>query len=83
MNEPKGPGPGGFVAGIFLILFGLCLTLLGGGCTTSILLSLPMISGGVGGYDWIPYFLMSLVTLGAGVSLIWLAVKLMSGDFRK
>ena len=83
MNDQKGPDAGGIVAGIFLVLFGLCVTLLGGACTTSILLSLPMISGGVGGYEWIPLFLISLVTLGAGIALIWLGVKLMTGGFRK
>jgi hypothetical protein len=81
MNEPRGPGAGGIVAGIFLILFGLCLTLLGGGCT--IMWVSAMSSAYSGGAGEFPLLLLSFVTLGAGISLIWLGVKLMTGGFNK
>ncbi|HWT12693.1 MAG TPA: hypothetical protein VN231_08080 [Allosphingosinicella sp.] len=77
MNE--GPGAGNIIAGIFLILFGLCITLLGGGCTVLMMSELDsmMTSGG-----W-PLMLISLVTLGGGLALIWLGVKLMTGGFQR
>ena len=84
MNDQKGPDAGGIVAGIFLVLFGLCITLLGGGCTIMFLAMIPsMGQAGSGFYEAMPLFLLSLVTLGAGIALIWLGVKLMTGGFRK
>jgi len=80
MNDRKGPDAGGIVAGIFLILFGLCITLLGGACTLMFLGSFSSVTGpDFAGMT--PLFLISLVTLGAGLSLIWLGVKLMTGGF--
>jgi len=81
MNQPSGPGAGGIVAGIFLILFGLCLTLLGGGCTIMWVVSMSSAYGG--GTEAFPLLLLSFVTLGAGIALIWLGVKLMTGGFNK
>jgi hypothetical protein len=81
MNDPKGPGAGNIVAGIFLLLFGLCIALVGGGCTILFIGSFS--SMGSSPYEATPLFLISLVTLGAGVSLIWLGVKLMSGGFNR
>jgi hypothetical protein len=81
MNGNKGPGPGGIVAGIFLVLVGLCITLLGGGCTLMFVGSYSGMGGGYG--EATPFFLLSLVTLGAGLALIWLGVKLMTGGFNK
>lgn len=80
MNDRKGPDAGSIVAGIFLLLFGLCITLLGGGCT---IMFLGSGMGGGGYYEATPFFLFSLVTLGAGLALIWLGVKLMTGGFNK
>lgn len=77
MNE--GPGAGNIIAGIFLVLFGLCVTLLGGGCTVLMLSELEsMVSGGA----W-PLMFLSLITLGGGIALIWLGVKLMTGGFTR
>ena len=81
MNDQRGPGAGGIVAGIFLILFGLCLTLLGGGCTIMWVVSMSSAYGG--GTEAFPLLLLSFVTLGAGIALIWLGVKLMTGGFNK
>ena len=82
MNDNRGPTPGAIVAGIFLILFGLCITLVGGGCTFMWLGSLSSM-GASDSTTFVPLLLISLVTLGAGLSLIWLAVKLMTGGFNK
>ena len=81
MSDDRGPGAGNIIAGIFLILFGLCLTLLGGGCTVLWIGALASAGGTSGGelYSAAPLVLVSIVTLGAGIALIWLGAKLMSG----
>ena len=82
MNDRKGPDAGSIVAGIFLVLFGLCITLLGGACTLMFVGSFSTMSGAdYGGMT--PLFLISLVTLGAGISMIWLGVKLLRGGFNR
>jgi hypothetical protein len=77
------PDAAGIIAGIFLILFGLCLTLLGGGCSAMFFFS----AGGVGSpsemWTMMPLVLIALITLGTGIALIWLGVKLMSGGFKR
>ena len=83
MSDDGGPGTGNVVAGIFLILFGLCLALLGGGCTL-LMLSLVTSSGGGGGAgEAAPLILISAAVLGAGIVLIWVGIKLMTGGFNK
>ena len=75
----EGPGAGNVIAGIFLLLFGLCVTLVGGGCTILMLYELEsMMTGG----GW-PMMLISLVTLGGGLALLYVAFKLMTGGFRR
>ena len=81
MSDESGPGAGNVIAGIFLILFGLCLALLGGGCTL-LMLSLITSSSG-GGSDTAPLVLISLAVLGAGIAMIWVGIKLMTGGFNK
>jgi hypothetical protein len=86
MSNGNGPGAGGIVAGIFLILFGLCLTVLGGGCTLLWISMLSSMGGGGSGsgiYEAMPLIALALVTLGAGIALVWLGVKLMTGGFNK
>ena len=84
MSDDRGPGAGNIIAGIFLILFGLCLTLLGGGCTVLWIGMLASEGGGAGDlYSAAPLMLISLVVLGAGVAMIWLAMKLMRGGFNR
>ena len=85
MNDRKGPDAGSIVAGIFLILFGLCLTLLGGGCTVLWIGTVGSSGSGSSNtlYNVLPLLLFSLLTLGAGAALIWLGVKLMTGGFSK
>ena len=82
MNDQPGPGAGGIIAGIFVILFGLCLALLGGGCTILFIASVPGF-GSSGGVEAMPLLLLSVVVLAAGLGLIWLGIKLMTGGFNK
>ena len=75
MNE--GPGAGNLIAGIFLLLFGLCITLLGGGCTLMVLTEFSSMAA-----EGSLFFLaISLVTLGGGLGLLYLALKLMRSGF--
>ncbi|HVQ08074.1 MAG TPA: hypothetical protein VMS43_06530 [Allosphingosinicella sp.] len=76
-----GPSPGAILLGIFLIMCGLGVTLLGGGCTIMWLAEITSIfSGGGAGLF---FFALSLATLIAGLSTIWLGIKMFgSGDRR-
>lgn len=76
----EGPNVGDILIGIFVILFGLCITLVGGGCTAMILASFS----GSGGYSDTGFFLLvSLAVLALGLFLIWVGFKLMTGRYRK
>ena len=81
MSEP-GPGAGGVIAGIFIVLFGLCLLLVGGSCTVMFVWAMGS-TYGVAPYEAMPLFLLSVIVLGAGIALIWLGIKLMTGGFKK
>ena len=75
----EGPNTGNVIAGIFLILFGLCITLVGGGCTLMILsLSTSMYQDG----SWM-LLLVSLVILAGGLTIIWVGFKLTTGGFNR
>ncbi len=80
MNDQPGPSGGTVLAAIFLILAGLCLTLLGGGCTLMLLADMRMLTS-TGGY--FPFLMIALVILGGGIAMIWLAVKLLRGGFNR
>ena len=82
MNDKPGPSTGATAAGIFLILFGLCLTLFGGGCSL-MLIAEPGSVIDSGQYSYTPFFIVALALLGAGLALIWIGVKLMRGGFDK
>ena len=75
----EGPDAGNMIAGIFLILFGLCITLVGGGCT---LLLLSMSADLYRDGSWM-LLLVSLVILGGGLTIIWVGYKLTTGGFSK
>ena len=67
----RGPDPGRN----FLILFGLCITLVGGGCTVMwIAFSLHDHSS-----DAALLFLVSLAMLAAGLVTVWAGVKMLRG----
>jgi hypothetical protein len=74
----EGPGAAGVIVGIFLILFGICIALVGGGCTLMILsYSTSMYRDG----SWM-LLLLSLVVFGGGLAIIWVGFKLMTGGFK-
>ena len=75
----EGPGTGNLIAGIFLILFGLCITLLGGGCTMLMLYEFDNMMTGGG----LPLMALSVVTLGGGLALLWVGFKLLTGGFQR
>jgi hypothetical protein len=54
--------------------------LLGGGCTALFLSELG--GSGMTG-DMVPFFFIALIMLGAGIALIWLGIKLMTGGFNR
>jgi hypothetical protein len=68
-----GSSAGQILVGIFLILFGLCITLVGGGCT------LMWIAFGLHDHssDAGLLLLVSLATLAGGVAIVWGGVKLL------
>jgi hypothetical protein len=70
----RGPGAGKIIAGIFLILFGSCVTLVGGGCT---ILMFGVVFQGPGG-GGIGLLLISLAVLAGGLASIWAGIRLMS-----
>lgn len=75
----EGPSAGEILIGIFVILFGLCITLAGGGCTVLIL-------GTLNGTDWQEmsfFLLLSLAILALGLFLSWIGFKLLTGRYRK
>lgn len=74
-----GPNVGDILIGIFVILFGLCITLAGGGCTVLLLGELN--SSGSQGLGFL--LLISLGLLALGLFVTWVGFKLASGRYRK
>ena len=66
------------LGGILLIIFGACITFVGGGCTLFTLwLTVGWREAGV------TYLVMSLVTLAVGIAAIRQGIRLLSGDRRR
>jgi hypothetical protein len=78
-RQDEGLGAGTILLGIFLILFGLCLTLAGGGCT-ALWIIVMFNDGSVEGGGLL---LLSLAVLAAGLATLWVSVKMLSGKYRK
>ena len=76
MND--GPDPGNVIAGVFLIVFGGCIALVGGGCTIFLIGNL----GEFFRYDGGAFLLLflSLAALGIGVFMIRSAIGLFRPD---
>jgi hypothetical protein len=74
----QGPSAGAILLAIFLILFGLCFTLLGGGCTFFWLWA--MFQGGSSMNGSGGFLMIGVVTLAVGVLLLWVSVKLLRGN---
>ena len=84
-GPPKGrPGPdaAGIISGIFLILAGLCLTVLGGVCTTLFLSDFSSLFSWEAATVW-PLFIFTLAVLAGGLGMIWHGIRQMIGGFRK
>jgi hypothetical protein len=81
MNDQPGPSGGTVLAAVFMIVAGLCLALLGGGCTIVILTEFANMAGG--GAQVVPLLLISMVILAGGLGMIWIAVKLLRGGFNR
>jgi hypothetical protein len=81
MSE-QGPNVGLVLVGIFVILFGLCITLVGGGCTILLLTigSGGMGGGGVGG-EFAMFLLLSLAILGVGALVVWGGFKVVKAGY--
>lgn len=74
-----GPSAGEVLLGIFVILFGLCIAFVGGGCTVVIL-------GVLNASDWAAvsfFLLLSLGVLALGLFLAWVGFKVAAGRYRK
>jgi hypothetical protein len=74
----QGPSAGAVLLAIFLILFGLCFTLLGGGCTLFWIWA--MFQGGSHMQGSGGFMMIGLVTLAVGILLLWVSVKLLRGN---
>ena len=71
----EGPSTAQVLIGIFLVLFGVCITLAGGSCT---LLWIIFVLG-EGHADGGMLFLLSLAVLAGGLVTIWAGIKLVRG----
>jgi hypothetical protein len=74
MND--GPDPGTVIVAIFLILFGVCIALVGGGCTVFLIGNpgdLFRNDGGLG----IFLLLLSLAALAIGIFMVRGAIRLL------
>lgn len=76
----EGPTAGDILLGLFLIAAGLCLTLVGGGCTLILLGELRNVMNGGGGGLF--FLLLAVAALAAGLALLWFGFKIMSGKYR-
>jgi hypothetical protein len=70
----EGPNPAMVLIGVFMIVAGVCIALVGGGCT--IFLIGDMLSYGRSG-GLFPFFALSLLGLGLGGFMIWAGIKVM------
>ena len=77
MSEAQGPSAGAILLAIFLILFGLCFALLGGGCAIFWIWAMLQSGSSMSGSDG--FLMVGLVTFAVGVLLLWVSVKLLRG----
>ena len=73
----KGPNVGLVLVGLFVLLFGLCITLVGGACTIVLLASL----GQAGNSGLGAFLLLSLACLGFGLLVLWGGYKVMKAGY--
>jgi hypothetical protein len=73
----EGPSAGAILLAIFLILFGLCFALLGGGCAIFWIWAMLQRGSSMNGSGG--FLMVGLVTFAVGVLLLWASVKLLRG----
>lgn len=78
----EGPSVGDILIGIFIILFGLCIAFVGGGCTVMLVASVGG-GWGAGTGGGLALLIVSLAILALGLFLILIGFKMMTGRFRK
>jgi hypothetical protein len=69
------PGGGRVILGIFMVLFGLCIALVGGGCTF-LWLTVFITGNSADRRDGAFLFLLSLAALAGGVISLWTGIKM-------
>lgn len=75
----EGNNAGNILAGIFLLLLGLCVTLVGGGCTVLMLYEFNSVVAGDGMF----FMMISVAVLAVGLGLLYVAFRLMTGGFNR
>ena len=76
MSAEAGPSAGAILIGFFLILCGLCLIFVGGGCAAFFILEMlashhdPESAG---------YVMIALLTFGAGLLLLRVSIRMLRG----
>jgi hypothetical protein len=78
-DGPAGPGTGDILGGIVLIFFGLCILLVGGGCTIAWFMIMFTDRTGIGRTDGWGMLLISMVAAAAGLFAIVKGVQMFRG----
>jgi len=81
-DERKGPNVGDILIGTFIILFGLCITLVGGACTVLWLTVLPGHSSSGEGLSGLLLFLVSIAVAALGLFAIYHGVRIARSQYR-
>ena len=77
----KGPNVGDILIGTFVIIFGLCITLVGGACSVLWLTVLPSASSGEG-LSGLLLLLLSLAVAALGLFAIYHGVRIARSQYR-
>ena len=73
----EGPNPAAVLIGLFLLIAGVCLVVLGGGCTISVLVELGRSRGG-SDHDFTGLALIiSFLMLAVGGLMVWGGMRLL------
>jgi hypothetical protein len=77
IEEPKpGPDTGGVIVGIFFLLFGICILLVGGGCT---IFWIAMVGSESANYGDLGLLLVSILVAAGGLWSIIFAIRIFRG----
>jgi hypothetical protein len=75
-RESPGPSAGGIILGIFFLLFGICILLVGGGCTIFWLMEM---SASAANFSEVGLLLLSAAVAVGGIFSIIFAIRLFKG----